>query len=254
MNRIKNDRLQLQAVKDRRKEALKLLAALRLGDDYAKRKIVRRLVPALALVLALSSAPAFAKQVTDEELNAFLSGKPVPAPVAAMSALTSKEGETKNKPVNAPKAAAVKAEPEAPPHLGRVVVDPKTKKRSYELPSAPKFPKDAKTVETKLKGTVGIKILNGMSLTFETDAKTGSSKELWVDFHDGIKLSGAKSVQDFGEGDEVEAVVVETEDHSKRLVTALTMLHHIGDAERKRMAEAERMAEESGVQATEDAR
>lgn len=231
-------------VRDRRKDILKLLAALRLRDAYAMRKLVRRLaLPVLAFaVVAAAASPAWAKQITDEELMAFLKSPAVPAktsaPAAAPSALTSTEGGSKPASLQPIAKAA-----ESAPVAGRMVVDPKSGARRYELPSFVPLPKDAPAETRKIKGTVGVKIPSGMSVVYDKDRRSGATTEIWVNFTDGIRLSGVKSAQGFDEGDIVEVELRETKDKTQRAVTALSMVREKSDEERAREAAAERAAD-----------
>ena len=91
-------------LKDRRKDILKLLAALHLRDAYAMRKLVRRIVPVIAVAaLVLTASPSWAKKITDEELAAFL-GRPV---ASAEATAVKKVSTEKKASVAAPKTAPV---------------------------------------------------------------------------------------------------------------------------------------------------
>jgi len=187
-------------------------------------------------VAAAAASPAWAKKITDEELMSFLRSPAVPAKTSAPSVLTSTQGGSK------PIAKAAESASSAPVG-GRMVVDAETGERRYELPAFVPLAKDVPAQTRKLKGTVGVKIHSGMSVVYDKDRRSGATTEIWVNFTEGIRLSGVKSAQGFEEGDVVEVELRETKDKAQRVVTALNMVREKTDEERAREAAAERAAD-----------
>lgn len=85
-----------------------------------------------------------------------------------------------------------------------------------------KLETEAKTVQGKLsaRGTNGLEIQVGI------DKEKGTSNDMWFEYREGMKLGGAKKLSDFNEGDIIKVGYNEAKDHSKRMMTELTLLRH----------------------------
>lgn len=159
-------------VRDRRKDILKLLAALRLRDAYAMRKLVRRLaLPVLVFaVVAAAASPAWAKKVTDEELMAFLNSPAAPA-------AASKPADTR------PAAASVTT----------AVI------RTDEEPQALK--EDEQVEKSSVTGVVSAIGKQGIAVEY-SQSKSGS-QEMYLPFTRPVKLGNIASLDLLQAGDKV---------------------------------------------------
>ena len=98
------------------------------------------------------------------------------------------------------------------------------KRPRFELPTLSE--EDEKAVGTMLdaKGTISARNKYGMAVEYGVDAKTGSSSEIWVNFHKKLKLSGMKDLSELGEGDRVRIQYKVTKETKRILLTEITLV------------------------------
>lgn len=143
-----------------------------------------KFIIAFTLILNFCT-PAFAAR--DDDKSSGKSGKQGESTESPKTeALISKEGENKTADQAAAQAAKVIA-------AGS----------EFYLPD---LSRDDQALAGELKainGTVGAISHSGIAVSYEKDLKAASEKEMWFNFHSQMKLEGAKTLLDFGEGDTV---------------------------------------------------
>jgi hypothetical protein len=103
--------------------------------------------------------------------------------------------------------------------------------------------KEEEELETEIitvQGKLSARGTNGVSIETHVDKKKGVSSDQWLQYREGMKISGVKKLADFHEGDIVEVTYKVAKDGSKRLMTGLKLV-------RRASPEPELTEEDSGA-------
>jgi len=92
----------------------------------------------------------------------------------------------------------------------------KTPRTKYFMPPLSKEDQALKGKTIKLDGTVGAIGPMGIGVVYEKNLSAGTEKEMWFDFNDALKLVGAKTLADFGEGDTIRVAYLDFVKTEKR--------------------------------------
>lgn len=128
--------------------------------------------------------PTFAAK--DDDKSSGKSGKQEESSVKEAEVMVSKEGE--NKVAEQAVARAVKVIAAG---------------SEFYLPDLSSDDQDLAGDLKMIQGTVGAISHSGIAVSYEKDIKAASEKEMWFNFHSQMKLEGARTLLDFGEGDTV---------------------------------------------------
>ena len=104
------------------------------------------------------------------------------------------------------------------------------KKASFQFfdpdPDDDKAPGEIKSME----GTISARNNYGMAVEYQSDAATGASKEMWMNFTSKLKLNGVKSLAEFQAGDMVRIIYKAVQDKDtkafkKNILKGITLLN-----------------------------
>ena len=98
------------------------------------------------------------------------------------------------------------------------------KKKKFELPALSQEDEKAEGVVKHQKGTVSARNKYGMAVEYEIDEVNGSSKEIWVNFHKKMKLTGVKDISAIGEGDTVDVEYKLTKEKKKIVLQGIAFI------------------------------
>lgn len=141
--------------------------------------------------------PAFAAKGDESSAQSGKQGESTESPKT--EALVSKEGE--NKVAEQAVARAVKAIAAG---------------AEFYLPDLSSDDQDLAGDLKMIQGTVGAISHSGIAVSYEKDLKAASEKEMWFNFHSQMKLEGARTLLDFGEGDTVSVSYLDWVETEKR--------------------------------------